>query len=161
MKSYKKEKLKLMIALDNKLQEAGFDRTKVYYLASPYSHDSEFIKNFRYLAVDYAASILNKLGYHLIEPISMCHDKSKSYDLPSGYRYWKTRDRNFVKMSDGIIVFNLPGTIESIGVQDEIQFAQKHGKKEIFLQPEDLFLPEELLQFPRLFGLGSKIPLGV
>jgi hypothetical protein len=57
----------------------------------------------------------------------MCHEKSKRYTLPTGYDYWKSRDRLLVSRCDGIMVAKMDGWKESIGVQDEIQCARELG----------------------------------
>ncbi len=115
------------------------DTTKVYYLASPYSHPFDELKNLRYEAVNRVGAILCKKNLIVIEPIAMCHSKSLQYDLPTGYEYWKTRDRTFVEISTGgVIVLCIPGWIESVGVSDEIQYAQSLGHEVFYLSLEDV-----------------------
>lgn len=103
-------------------------KDKVYYLASPYSHDNPFIKSIRYQMINYAGAVLTKHGYILLEPIASCHDKSLNYDLPGGYDFWQFRDRTMIERSDGVIVFKMPGWTKSKGVTDEIQYAESIGK---------------------------------
>ena len=103
-------------------------KAAIYYLASPYSHQNPFIKAYRYLAVDYSAAILTNEGFKLLEPISQCHHKALAYELPTGYEFWKTRDREFIKRSDGVFVLTLPGWKESIGVKDELAYAAELGR---------------------------------
>lgn len=121
---------------------------KVYYLASPYSHDSNFIKELRYQAIACVAARLIK-DHHLIllEPIASCHQKSGLYDMPTGYEYWKTRDRKMIELSDGIIVCMLPGWKESEGVTDEIEYAESLGKDLIYLPISAILTQEELNVF--------------
>ena len=117
----------------------SFDTDKVYYLASPYSHPSDELKNLRYEAVNRVGAILCKRNLIIIEPIAMCHMKSLQYDLPTGYEYWKTRDRTFVKLSDGgVIVLAIPGWRESVGVSDEVQYARELGHEVYYLTLTEL-----------------------
>ena len=120
------------------------DRTKVYYIASPYSHKSKRMMNRRYLAVDKAAAKLCLSGFLLIEPISMCHYKSLKFDMPTGYEYWKNRDRKFVSMCDGILILTIPGWDTSTGVKDEVAYAQVLGKEVIYLDPKKFLDTSEL-----------------
>ncbi len=120
------------------------DKTKVWYLASPYSSTDPEMVHKRYKAVNKAGAILCKEGFILIEPIAMCHHKSLEFDLPQGYEYWKTRDRKFVSMSDGILVLQLPGWIESTGVTDEVAYAQSLGKPVMYLTANTFLDKNEL-----------------
>lgn len=120
------------------------DRSKVYYIASPYSHKSKRMMARRYLAVDKTAAKLCLEGFLLIEPISMCHFKSIKFEMPTGYEYWKNRDRKFVSMCDGIVVLCIPGWDTSIGVKDEVAYAQVLGKQVIYLDPKKYLNEEEL-----------------
>ena len=100
---------------------------KMYYLASPYSNSDPLIKEQRYLSVVYYGSLLTKMGYTLIEPIGMSVPASQKFDLPDGYEFWKERDRLFISRCDGIMVMQMPGVDESVGVQDEIKYAKSLG----------------------------------
>ena len=125
---------------------------KVYYLASPYSHKSDFIKELRYQAIAcIAARLISDHHLILLEPIASCHAKSYMYDMPTGYEYWKTRDRKMIALSDGIIVATLPGWEESEGVTDEIQYAKELGKDIIYLAPKDILTMEELYSLTTFF----------
>ena len=106
--------------------------TPLYYLASPYSHENPVVRQIRYEVTIYVASKLTKEGYSLIEPIAMCHDQSGKYGLPTGYAYWKGRDRNLIARCDGILILTLPGWDVSVGVQDELAYA-KELKKDVIL----------------------------
>ena len=114
------------------------DKSKMYYLASPYSHEFKSFMIARYERTIKAGYKLIKEGFKLIEPIAMCHEKTMRFDLPGGYEYWKDRDRHLVDLCDGLIVLTLPGWDESIGVSDEIAWAEKQGKPICFVSPQQL-----------------------
>jgi hypothetical protein len=103
-------------------------RPNVYYFASPYSAPDVYTREKRYIQALMAAGELHKMGYCLIEPIGMSHHTAKVCALPTGYDHWKSRDRAFIDHSDGIIVLNIPGWVESVGVSDEIKFAFANNK---------------------------------
>lgn len=111
---------------------------KVYYLASPYSHDSDVIQAMRYEQQGYIAAQLIKKGYHIITPIEMCHHLSLRYELPGGYDYWKKRDRELVRRTDGVIVCMMEGWSTSIGVTDEVDYAKRLGKPIKYLDPNTM-----------------------
>lgn len=122
-----------------RIKKLSLSKKKLYYLASPYSHEDSMVRECRYLAVDFAAVALIRRGIRLIEPISMCHQKSLKTNLPTGYGYWQRRDRGFVELCDGIIVLKTKGWKDSIGVTDELEYAKKLGKEVIYLNPRDIF----------------------
>lgn len=111
------------------------DRSKLYYLASPYSHENVFVEIVRYESVLYAGSQMTKAGIRLIEPITQSHQQSQRYDIDGGYKFWKDRDRLFIDKCDAIIVLTLKGWKESEGVTDEIQYAKSQGKEVILIDP--------------------------
>ena len=121
----------------------NIDKTKVYYLASPYSHPNPFVKNFRHLLVQYIGAILAQQGIHTIDPIDSCHNKSGFYDLPTGYEFWKERDRKAVEMCDGLIVCTMKGWDRSIGLQDELKLAKELGKPVYYVNPKKDLLSEK------------------
>lgn len=117
-----------------------------YYLASPYSHPNSFIRELRYQLVVYAEALLTMKGYMIKGPINMCHQMSLRYGLPTGYTYWKSRDRGLIEQCKGVIVLKLDGWRLSEGVSDEIQYAYTLNKEIIYISPKDIF-PPEALQF--------------
>lgn len=110
-------------------------RNKIYYLASPYSDNSNSVMRKRYVEQGRLAVILIHKGYKLITPIEMCHNLSKRYKLPSGYFYWKYRDRTLLQHCDGIIVCLMKGWDTSVGVTDELKYAQRLGIEIKFFNP--------------------------
>lgn len=119
------------------------DKSKLYYLASPYSHQNKLVMNIRYEIVIYAASRLTAEGFRLLEPIAMCHEQSSRYELPQGYEFWKTRDRSFIDLCDAVMVLTIPGWEESVGVTDEIEYAYSLGKDVFYLSIDDFLTEEE------------------
>lgn len=111
-------------------------KRKVYYLASPYSHKDPKVMEARHIEVLDIAAELIKAGYTVLQPITMCHEMSLRHNLPSGYEYWKKRDREFIKRTDGIIVSLMDGWDISVGVDDEVKYAAKLGKPIHFYNPK-------------------------
>ncbi len=112
----------------------------VYYFASPYTSPSDYIREQRYLDVVKVATDLINQGFTLIEPIAMSHHHAQRFGLPSGYDFWKKRDRTFIERCDAVLVCMLDGWKESIGVNDEIQYARTLGKPVFYIHPFTLKL---------------------
>jgi Domain of unknown function (DUF1937) len=111
---------------------------KTFYLASPYSHPDPFIKHQRYVQVVAIAAVLFEHGYTLIEPIGSSHPAAMMFTLPTGYQFWQERDRNFILASDGVIVCQMKGWEESVGVTDEIVFAKRNSRAVYLLDPREV-----------------------
>lgn len=109
---------------------------KLYYLVSPYSHKQKKVIKQRYEQVLYIAHKLICQGYHLIEPIAMCHEKSKRFQLPTGYEFWKERDRLLISRCDGLIVCLMDGLDQSVGCTDELQYARQLGIEILYCDTE-------------------------
>lgn len=126
----------------------GFSRyvpkDKTYYLASPYSHRDPRVKEFRAFGVQVAAAMLTMQGYRLLEPITSCHAKSQIFQLPTGYEYWQTRDRDYIARSDGVIVFAMQGWKESVGVCDELEYAKELGLP-VYMLGQNAIFPQSIL----------------
>lgn len=114
----------------------------LYYLASPYSHKDPCIKEMRYVMVCMVSALLYRLGYNLLEPIACSHPVARMFALPTGYEFWKKRDRKMIEVSDGVIVVQMKGWLTSVGVTDEIQYALSIGKPVYYLSMEHV---QELL----------------
>lgn len=112
----------------------------VYYFASPYSSDCDYTRELRYLSVIKIATDLIKQDFTLIEPIAMSHQHAQRFGLPGTYAFWQKRDRKFIDLCDAVIVCLLEGWDQSIGVTDEIDYAETQGKPVYYLNPVDLQL---------------------
>lgn len=121
------------------------DPNKVYYLASPYSHNSSVQVYIRYREQQRLhAKLITNYNAIILAPIEMCHMMSERFRLPTGYEFWKRRDRTFIDRSDGVIVCLMDGWKESIGVTDEIVHAKATGKEVLYLDPKTLKLSKEI-----------------
>ena len=112
------------------------DKNKIYYLASPYTHDDPNIINERYEKIEKVATVLLIEGYILYEPIVSNHHKSKKYELPSNFEFWKRSNDAFIEKCDGLIVCKLEGWENSKGVKNEIDIAKKLNKDIYYIDPK-------------------------
>lgn len=98
------------------------------YLASPYSHKEDSIKESRYEAAMAGAAFLYNQGFQVFSPIAHCHVIAKTHDLPGHYAFWQRMDHTMIQKSAGVIVLVIDGWATSEGVQDEIRLARRLGK---------------------------------
>jgi nucleoside 2-deoxyribosyltransferase len=104
--------------------------TKLYYLASPYSHEDAAVREQRFHQVNEIAIDLINRGYVVIEPIVMGHPKVGQ--LPTDYEFWKRVNTAHISRCDGVIVADtIDGWSTSKGVTAEIQYAKSLGKRVI------------------------------
>lgn len=98
--------------------------TPLYYLASPYSHPKAEIRERRFdQACQYAARLMRE-GMHLFSPIAHGHSIAE-HGLPTTFDFFQAYCENTLTRCDGLIVLQLTGWQESVGVQAEIEMAVK------------------------------------
>lgn len=106
---------------------------KLVYLASPYTHKDKFIMELR-------ASLMECLTaqfqvefsdtHTFLSPIVHGHNMVKTKEgqkLPPTWDYWKPHDLNILQRCDELWVVCMNGWKESIGVQEELQFAKDNN----------------------------------
>ena len=97
------------------------------YLASPYSHDDPNIVQER---VDITTKVVNKLlqeGKTVVSPVVYGHNIVKTCGLPGDWGFWEKFCKEMISKSDEVLVLPLDGWEESIGVQGELEYADKLG----------------------------------
>ncbi len=97
------------------------------YLAVPYSHKDRAVIVERFNAVNKVAAKLMASGQYVFSPISHTHPIADAGDLPRGWEFWDGYDRVMISACDKLIVLQLDGWKESIGVQAEIKIATELG----------------------------------
>jgi len=103
------------------------------YLASPYMHESETMREGRFKAVAYIGAQLMNQGFHIICPISMCHPMAISRcPLPGDFEFWSELDRNLISRCNYFIIATIPGWKRSGGIKREYEIAKEFGQ-EMFL----------------------------
>lgn len=101
---------------------------KLYYLATPYTHDDPKVRAQRYeMAVEMAGDLLAS-GLLVYSPIAHTHPIALAKELPKGWEFWKRYDECFIDRCDGVIVGAMDGWDTSKGVTAEIEMARGKGK---------------------------------
>lgn len=94
------------------------------YIAAPYSHPDRVIISARMHAFDKAlAGMLTKGDVFPVSPL-MNHAILGKHKIPGNWEFWQHYSRRLLARCDQIIVIDLPGTTESVGVQGELELAR-------------------------------------
>ena len=107
----------------------------LYYLACPYSDPDPTIRENRYLEASKVAGHLMQMGYHILSPISACHEAAKQAETAFDWSYWKEFDERLISHCNALVVLALPGIGKSVGTQAEIEIAKRLGKPVYVLLP--------------------------
>src|SRR5689334_12715342 len=104
------------------------DRTSIemIYLASPYSHPDPAVREERFRAACRATAALIRSGRAVYSPVVFGHPLT-GYDVPTGWEFWATFDREHLLRCDHVIVLTLEGWRESEGVRVEMRVAEENG----------------------------------
>lgn len=93
------------------------------YVASPYSHELEWMMEERAEAVmKYCAEQFNK-GIHVFSPIAHCHEMAKKYNMPKDVGFWWSYNKTMLRFADTLLVLRLSGWDKSKGVAMERNLA--------------------------------------
>ena len=105
------------------------------YVASPYSHPDESIRENRYVEVRKYVYELIKIGEFAYSPIVYAHELSKNHKLPTDALWWQNFNENFMKRSDVCHFYLMDGWKQSHGMSLELAFAEKIGLKVVYVKP--------------------------
>lgn len=107
---------------------------RLYYLASPYSHEDPGVCGMRYQAACEATAWLLRNGYLAYSPIAASHPVA-ACGLDGSWEAWREVDLRMLRHCDAVLVLTIDGWKESRGVAAEIEYARRHGKPVSFLVP--------------------------
>lgn len=113
------------------------DRNLIY-LASPYSHPSVTVREDRFERVCRAAGELMRLGYMVFSPIAHSHAIGKLCDLPKDWAFWERQDTAILARCTSMIVLMLDGWEQSVGIQAEVEFAQRRLMPIAWVHPDEV-----------------------
>lgn len=102
------------------------------YLASPYSHPSDRVMEWRAEEAARIAAMFAREGVNLFCPISHSHPWTK-YGVPQDWAFWENLDMPFLEAATELWVLKLPGWQDSNGVNAEIRIVEGMGKPVEFI----------------------------
>lgn len=109
------------------------------YLASPYTHKEERIRQTRYTAALRAVAHLLAEGKHVFSPIAHCHMVALAYELPGDFLFWQNFNEDMIDRCDELTVLQLEGWDTSYGVAKEIEYAEAIGRPVNYLLEETIW----------------------
>ena len=97
------------------------------YVAGPYSHTSEDVREDRFQKLNAYAAFLMAKGFHVYSPITHGHPIAKAsvMPLPTDWDYWKAHCSKLLAACTELHVLKLKGWKYSKGVQAEIALAKE------------------------------------
>jgi hypothetical protein len=105
------------------------------YLASPYTHDSQSVRESRFHQVCEIAAKLTERGLFIFSPIAHSHPIAMCGNLPTDWKYWEEYDRQMIAACDELIVAKIDGWEQSKGVTAEIKIANLLGIPVSYIEP--------------------------
>ena len=97
------------------------------YLACPYTHVQQHVRQARFHAVNLAAARLMTEGHFVFSPISHSHPIVDICSLPTTWDQWIDFCTLNLRNCYCLLVLRLPGWENSIGVKSEVQIAKDLG----------------------------------
>jgi hypothetical protein len=109
---------------------------EVWYLASPYSHKSPYVREMRYLLTMKKLAALLHSQLAVYSPIVHCHELAKVAGLPGDAAFWRTYNFAMLARCQGLYVFCIDGWKQSVGVEEEIAEAANLHLPVVYLEEE-------------------------
>jgi nucleoside 2-deoxyribosyltransferase len=97
------------------------------YLASPYSHPDPTVRERRFQEACRATAALLRAGHIVFSPVVHSHPLVP-HGLPTDWAWWEEVDREHLIRCDEVVVLQLDGWRESVGLAAEVRIAQDLGK---------------------------------
>jgi Domain of unknown function (DUF1937) len=105
------------------------------YLATPYTHPDEAVREQRYHEALLAVKWLLREHMWVYSPIVHCHHLATCYRLPHDAKFWWDYNSHMLSRADELMVLALEGWQDSMGVAQECDFAYQLNKPVRFMTP--------------------------
>lgn len=127
MSHYSEAEIEILQRRDARTPEVFLTRVRpLVYLACPYSHPSEKMKDIRFTQVTRACAwLMREYNWNVFSPITHSHPLHAIAGLRGDWTFWKKIDTEFIELSHTLVVFCIPGWRVSTGVQEEIIIAKR------------------------------------
>lgn len=106
------------------------------YLASPYSHPDEDVRDGRYFTAYTVTGMLLSAGLPVFSPIVYGHPLASSHSLGTCAKTWEELNTPMVRACSYMLVLCIDGWEESTGVTNEIDLARRLDKTILYINPE-------------------------
>lgn len=106
------------------------------YLASPYSHEKEAVRQERFHAACAAAAKIMHEGYPVFCPIAHSHPiEVHGMRQRPDHEFWMRQDIAILRKCERLVVLCIPGWDQSRGVNEEIHLAHRLGIPVEYMKP--------------------------
>lgn len=113
--------------------------SKLIYLASPYSHPDDEVREDNYIVVSNIAADMVSNGHVVFSPISYGHNLLEFKNMPSNWEFWFNFCVTFLLKCDKLVVCKMPGWENSIGVTEEIEIARNCGIEVEYIETDKYY----------------------
>ncbi len=111
-------------------------KSELVYLASPYSHPDDNVREMNYKIISKIASEMVSEGKVVMSPISYGHNLLNYTDMPSDWDFWYNFCVTFLLRCDRLVVCMMPGWDKSRGVAEEIEIAIANNIPVEYIKPK-------------------------
>jgi len=126
----------------------------IWYLANPFTDKNDDVMNERLKKSIDASITLLKNDIFSFSPIAYNGAWSRdSYQLPVEWAFWEVYDKTFLDHMNGLLVLQLEGWQNSVGVQAEIEYALNQNMPIIYVTMEDLNNDEMIRSIKKIESL--------
>lgn len=108
----------------------------IFYIAVPYTHELDTMKDLRFRMVTEFCARQSNQGVVVFSPITHSHELAK-YGTPTKWDFWRNIDTEFICRCNFLVVLMLDGWRTSVGVQAEIKIAQDLNIPVMYLNYDD------------------------
>ena len=110
--------------------------SKLVYVACPYGHPERSVIDYRMKAFYAVDAHLTNLGMFVASPMNKIH-MVETHNIHSSWSFLEEYSYELLAKCSKIIVIEIDGWKESIGVQAEITFAKKNNISVEYINPEN------------------------
>jgi hypothetical protein len=97
----------------------------VIYIASPYTHEDEYVMNARFEQISKITAKLAAEGVVAFSPITYGHTLLGFEKMPTNWAFWQNFCLSFLQHCNELWVYQMEGWEQSKGIAEEIEFAKK------------------------------------
>ena len=133
------------------------NKSKLLYLAIPYSHSDKAIREYRFRTACRASAVLMKHGIVVFSPLSHSIPIAEYVgDIESEHDFWLSQDIPILRRCDELLILGIDGWTESKGVKQEMFEALRLRKPITVIDEADIDRLPKIPKTARRF-LVSKI----
>lgn len=118
---------------------------ELVYLASPYGHKDEAVREYRYHMACSAAAYLISKGYAVFSPIAHSHGVARFIGNPNNTKFWLEQDLIILERCERFAILRISGWDKSKGILVERR-EYVGGKPIIYLSPSGKGYNEWIIQ---------------